>query len=91
MKMMGLSPIIYWLSWFVTALIYMVIACLIFAVLLAVPVGSHGSVLPNSDPTLMFFFFLCFAMSVIGLSFMISTFFSKGMSQLRCERKETFF
>ncbi|XP_076108921.1 phospholipid-transporting ATPase ABCA3-like isoform X1 [Mytilus galloprovincialis] len=82
MKMMGLSPIIYWLSWFVTALIYMVIACLIFAVLLAVPVGSHGSVLPNSDPTLMFFFFLCFAMSVIGLSFMISTFFSKANTGL---------
>ena len=78
MKMMGLSPVVYWMSWFVIALIYLVVACLIFTVLLSVRVSTHGSVLPNSNPSLTFFFFLCFAMSVIALAFMISTFFSKG-------------
>lgn len=77
--MMGLSPVVYWMSWFAISLIYLVIACFIFTLLLSVKVGVHGSVLGKSDPTLTFVFFLCYAMSVIALSFMISTFFKKGM------------
>lgn len=78
MKMMGLSPVVYWMSWFAISLIYLVIACFIFTLLLSIKVGVHGSVLGKSDPTLTFVFFLCYAMSVIALSFMISTFFKKA-------------
>ena len=78
MKMMGLSPVVYWMSWFVTVSIYLVIACFILTLLLSVKVNEYGSVLPHSDPTLTFIFFLCFAMSVTALSFMMSTFFKKG-------------
>lgn len=76
--MMGLSSVVYWMSWFVVVLIYLVIACFIFTLLLSVKVSEHGSVLPHSDPTLTFIFFVCFAMSVTALSFMMSTFFKKG-------------
>lgn len=78
MKMMGLSPAVYWMSWFAISFIYLVIACVVFTVLLSVKVSTHGSVLANSDPTLTFVFFLVYAMSVIALAFMISTFFKKG-------------
>ena len=78
MKMMGLSTVVYWMSWFVIVSIYLVIACFIFTILLSLKVSEHGSVLPHSDPTLTFVFFLCFAMSVTALSFMMSTFFKKG-------------
>lgn len=77
--MMGLSPVVYWMSWFTISLTYLVIACFIFTILLSVKVSKHGSVLPHSDPTLTFVFFLVYAMSVIALAFMISTFFTKGM------------
>lgn len=76
--MMGLSSVVYWMSWFVVVLIYLVIACFIFTLLLSVKVSEHGSVLPHSDPTLTFIFFFCFALSVTALSFMMSTFFKKG-------------
>uniref|UniRef100_A0A8C1UZU8 ATP binding cassette subfamily A member 3 n=1 Tax=Cyprinus carpio TaxID=7962 RepID=A0A8C1UZU8_CYPCA len=41
-------------------------------------VSPNGAVLTYSDPTLVFFFLLVFAVSTINFSFMISTFFSRA-------------
>jgi ATP-binding cassette subfamily A (ABC1) protein 3 len=75
---MGLSSSIYWLTWFLKTLLYMAIAMLIYTFLMCVKLGSKGSVLANSDPTLIYVFLLCYTMATIAFCFMISTFFSKG-------------
>lgn len=43
-------------------------------------VSPNGAVLTYSDPTLVFFFLLTFTVATINFSFMISTFFSRGVS-----------
>lgn len=43
-------------------------------------VKKDVAVLSNSDPSLVLAFLLCFAISSISFSFMVSTFFSKGES-----------
>ena len=87
MKMMGLSTFIYWLSWFVKNLIYLVIAMIFYTAFFKIPLGTHGKVLNYTDPTLFFFFLFCYALATIAFCFMISTFFNKGkriMSVTRC-------
>ncbi|OWF51665.1 ATP-binding cassette sub-family A member 3-like [Mizuhopecten yessoensis] len=78
MKLMGLSSTVYWLSWFFKALVYLVIACAIYTILFAVKIGDKGSVLNNSDPSLVFVFLICYSTSIIAFCFMISTFFNKA-------------
>uniref|UniRef100_A0A673N0M5 ATP-binding cassette sub-family A member 3-like n=1 Tax=Sinocyclocheilus rhinocerous TaxID=307959 RepID=A0A673N0M5_9TELE len=43
-------------------------------------VSPNGAVLTYSDPTLVFFFLLVFAVSTINFSFMISAFFSRAVA-----------
>lgn len=43
-------------------------------------VKKDVAVLSSSDPSLVLAFLLCFAISSISFSFMVSTFFSKGES-----------
>lgn len=78
MKMMGLSTFIYWVSWFVKNLIYLVIAMIVYTAFFKIPLGAHGKVLNNTDPTLFFFFLFCYALATIAFCFMISTFFNKA-------------
>lgn len=79
MKMMGLSTPVYWLSWFIKAMIYQMISCFFFAVLFAVRIGDNGAVLNNSHPTLVYVFLLCYSVSIVAFAFMISSFFNTGM------------
>ena len=46
----------------------------------AVQVKKNVAVLTHSDPSLVLVFLVCFAISSISFSFMVSTFFSKGES-----------
>lgn len=78
MKLMGLSSTVYWLSWFFKAFLYLVIACAIYTILFAVKIGDKGSVLNNSDPSLLFVFLMCYSCSIISFCFMMSTFFTKA-------------
>jgi hypothetical protein len=48
-------------------------------------VKKEVAVLSSSDPSLVLVFLLCFAISSISFSFMVSTFFSKGETPLRME------
>ncbi|KAL5014325.1 hypothetical protein ScPMuIL_008595 [Solemya velum] len=78
MKMMGLSNFIYWASWFLKCLIYMSITLIIYGVLISVKIVPQGSVLANSDPSLVIVFLLCYGISIISFAFMTSTFFNKA-------------
>lgn len=48
-------------------------------------VSPNGAVLTYSDPTLVFVFLLIFTVATINFSFMISTFFSRGVCAHACE------
>ncbi|KAL3853225.1 hypothetical protein ACJMK2_016781 [Sinanodonta woodiana] len=80
MKMMGLSTVMYWLSWFVKCLIYLAIAMILYTLLLCIPIGSKGKVLNYTQPTLFYVFLLAYALSLIAFCFMVSTFFKKANS-----------
>ncbi|KAK3590752.1 hypothetical protein CHS0354_030992 [Potamilus streckersoni] len=84
MKMMGLSNAIYWLSWFVKSLIYLAVAMLFYTLLLSIKFTEKGKVLSYTDPTLFYVFLFCYSLSVIAFSFMISTFFKKGITAASC-------
>ncbi|XP_043312515.1 phospholipid-transporting ATPase ABCA3-like [Cervus canadensis] len=74
--MIGLSNGMLWASYFVTFLLmFSIIVCILCVVLCAkiAPIV----VLKNSDPSLIFVFFLCFVMATITFGFLISAFFSK--------------
>ncbi|KAL3853296.1 hypothetical protein ACJMK2_016847 [Sinanodonta woodiana] len=80
MKMMGLSTVMYWLSWFVKCLIYLAIAMIFYTLLLCIPIGSKGKVLNYTQPTLFYVFLFFYALSLIAFCFMVSTFFKKANS-----------
>ncbi|XP_032896611.1 ATP-binding cassette sub-family A member 3 [Amblyraja radiata] len=78
MKMMGLNNWLHWLAWFLKFYLFLVSSVLLMTLLLCIKLLNHRAVLQNSDPTLIFFFLLLFAVSTISYSFMISVFFSKA-------------
>uniref|UniRef100_A0A8C2JUP6 ATP-binding cassette, sub-family A (ABC1), member 3b n=1 Tax=Cyprinus carpio TaxID=7962 RepID=A0A8C2JUP6_CYPCA len=78
MRMMGLSNWLHWSAWFLMFFLFLSISIFFVTVLICVKVSPNGAVLTYSDPTLVFFFLLVFAVSTINFSFMISTFFSRG-------------
>ncbi|OWF34668.1 ATP-binding cassette sub-family A member 3-like [Mizuhopecten yessoensis] len=80
MKLMGLQPILYWLSWFTKVFIYMLIACFFFTLMMAIDTGDTGSVLPKSSPTLIFVFLLLYTLAIIAFCFMMASIFSKATS-----------
>ncbi|KAL1278816.1 hypothetical protein QQF64_025489 [Cirrhinus molitorella] len=78
MRMMGLSNWLHWSAWFLMFFLFLSISIFFVTVLLCVKVSPNGAVLTYSDPTLVFFFLLLFAVSTISFSFMISAFFSRA-------------
>ncbi|XP_036595474.1 ATP-binding cassette sub-family A member 3-like [Trichosurus vulpecula] len=78
MRIMGLSNWLQWSAWFFMYMLFFIIVISIMIILFSLKVHYNVSVLTNSDPTLVFFFLLCFAIATISFSFMISVFFSKA-------------
>ncbi|EHH31333.1 hypothetical protein EGK_12384, partial [Macaca mulatta] len=79
MRMMGLSSWLHWSAWFLLFFLFLLIAASFMTLLFCVKVKPDVAVLSRSDPSLVLAFLLCFAISTISFSFMVSTFFSKGM------------
>uniref|UniRef100_A0A2I3SKW0 ATP binding cassette subfamily A member 3 n=1 Tax=Pan troglodytes TaxID=9598 RepID=A0A2I3SKW0_PANTR len=79
MRMMGLSSWLHWSAWFLLFFLFLLIAASFMTLLFCVKVKPNVAVLSRSDPSLVLAFLLCFAISTISFSFMVSTFFSKGM------------
>ncbi|XP_060570838.1 phospholipid-transporting ATPase ABCA3-like isoform X2 [Ruditapes philippinarum] len=80
MKMMGLKTSIYWLSWFVKNLIYLVLVCIFYTIIFNIKSGEKGKILNYTHPTIFFVFLLLYVIATIAFCFMISTFFSKAFS-----------
>ncbi|XP_071953037.1 phospholipid-transporting ATPase ABCA3-like [Antedon mediterranea] len=78
MKMMGLNNWLHWLAWFTKCFAFLAISTFFMTLLYWVKVGDKGSVISNSDPTVIFVFFLCFSLSTVSLCFTVSVFFSKA-------------
>uniref|UniRef100_A0A673X6Y7 ATP binding cassette subfamily A member 3 n=1 Tax=Salmo trutta TaxID=8032 RepID=A0A673X6Y7_SALTR len=74
MRMMGLSNWLHWTAWFLMFFLFLSISMFF--------VSPNGAVLTYSDPTLVFVFLLFFAVATINFSFMISAFFSRGVSNV---------
>uniref|UniRef100_A0A2R8N2T9 ATP binding cassette subfamily A member 3 n=1 Tax=Callithrix jacchus TaxID=9483 RepID=A0A2R8N2T9_CALJA len=79
MRMMGLSSWLHWSAWFLVFFLFLLIASSFMTLLFCVKVKPDAAVLSRSDPSLVLAFLLCFAVSTISFSFMVSTFFSKGV------------
>uniref|UniRef100_A0A8C9SU04 ATP binding cassette subfamily A member 3 n=1 Tax=Scleropages formosus TaxID=113540 RepID=A0A8C9SU04_SCLFO len=78
MKMMGLSNGLHWGAWFLMFFLFLSVSVFFVTLLLCIKVSPNGAVLTYSDPTLVFFFLMAFAVSTINFSFMISVFFSRA-------------
>ncbi|XP_062956081.1 phospholipid-transporting ATPase ABCA3 [Cynocephalus volans] len=78
MRMMGLSSWLHWGAWFLMFFLFLLIVVSFMTLLFCVKVKKDVAVLSSSDPSLVLAFLLCFAVSSISFSFMVSTFFSKA-------------
>ncbi|KAL4225933.1 hypothetical protein ACF0H5_013921 [Mactra antiquata] len=79
MKMMGLRTSVYWLSWFVKNLIYLIVVIIIYSIICFINTGN-GRLFESTEPFLFFLLFLFYVIATIAFSFMISTFFKKANS-----------
>uniref|UniRef100_A0A452RDE6 ATP binding cassette subfamily A member 3 n=1 Tax=Ursus americanus TaxID=9643 RepID=A0A452RDE6_URSAM len=78
MRMMGLSSWLHWSAWFLLFFLFLLVAVSFVTLLFCIKVKKDVAVLTHSDPSLVLVFLLCFAISSISFSFMVSTFFSKA-------------
>ena len=75
LKMMGISSFVYWFSWFFKGFVYLIIT--LFIVVIIFQAGPN-KIFDFSDSSLLFFFLLSYAVSVVAFSFLLSSFFNKG-------------
>ncbi|XP_062574514.1 phospholipid-transporting ATPase ABCA3-like, partial [Saccostrea cucullata] len=75
MRMMGLSSFVYWFSWFFKGFIYLIIT---FAITVLIFQAGPNKMFQFSDSSLLFFFYLSYAVSVVSYCFLFSTFFNKA-------------
>ncbi|XP_040853430.1 phospholipid-transporting ATPase ABCA3-like isoform X2 [Ochotona curzoniae] len=78
MRMLGLESWLHWSAWFLMFFLVLLVVVSLMTLLFCVRVKEGVAVLTSSDPSLVLAFLLCFAISSISFSFMVSTFFSKA-------------
>jgi len=93
MTIMGLDSWIHWTAWFTRSIIFLFIADILIAAcyIIKVPLkgGGSGSVIGESDITLVFFFLFSYSVASIAMMFLISTLFDKGKSLFRAKQNFT--
>ncbi|KAG7399525.1 hypothetical protein PHYBOEH_008650 [Phytophthora boehmeriae] len=72
MKILGMSDSAIILSWYITYFIIFTVSAILQAI------ASRAGLFPNSDPVLIFIFFLLFSFSVLAFGFFMSTLFSRS-------------
>ncbi|GMF14304.1 unnamed protein product [Phytophthora lilii] len=72
LKILGMSESAIILSWYITYLIIFTVSAFLQAI------ASTAGLFPNSDPVLIFIFFLLFSLSVLAFGFFMSTLFSRS-------------
>ncbi|CAF1097939.1 unnamed protein product, partial [Brachionus calyciflorus] len=84
MKLMGMKPWIYWLSWYIKtmliilpAITFMIIS---FTTKLTLKNGNKAAIIDKTDPFLFALFLILYASSSVTLTFVCTTFFKKANS-----------
>lgn len=84
MKLMGMKPWIYWLSWYIRTMLLLLpsLTFIIVAYKIDIPLkhGGKAAVLQKTDPILFALFMLIYASSSVTFTFLCSTFFKKANS-----------
>lgn len=76
MKIMGLKDWMHWSSWFIDSFIWNIITIIIITILFCTKFSNNVSIITNSDPSLIFLFFLLHSISTISFCFLLSSFFT---------------
>nr|QNH67858.1 ATP-binding cassette transporter subfamily A member 3 X1 [Brachionus rotundiformis] len=84
MKLMGMKPWIYWLSWYIKTMGVLLPAIVFIVVSFKIPItvksGTTASIIDKTDPFLFFLFLILYASSSVTLTFLCTTFFKKANS-----------
>ncbi|XP_041700647.2 glucosylceramide transporter ABCA12 isoform X2 [Coregonus clupeaformis] len=72
MKMMGVNPISHFFAWFIESACFLIITIIILTIIL-----KAGRVLPHSDSFLLFLYLSDYGLSILAISFLVSSFFDK--------------
>ena len=72
MKMMGVNPISHFFAWFIESACFLVVTIILLTIIL-----KAGHVLPHSDPFLLFLYLCDYGLSILAISFLVSSFFNK--------------
>ena len=77
MKMMGLPTWMNWVFYFFDAILFLINTIIIMTIILSVEWEENkGRIVEMSDPSILFFFFLFYAMALVVFLFAVSTLFS---------------
>lgn len=83
MKLMGLSRLLLWISWFVRAMAVSIVIITAITCLLTLPMNEVSNpAFAESDVSLIWVMLMLYFAAVIVFIFFISTLFSKGKSLL---------
>lgn len=72
MKMMGVNPFSHFLAWFIESAAFLLVTVIILTIIL-----KSGGVLPKSDAFVVFLYLCDYALSIMAISFLVSSFFDK--------------
>ncbi|MCI4378826.1 hypothetical protein PGIGA_G00219950 [Pangasianodon gigas] len=72
MKMMGVNPFSHFLAWFIESAAFLLVTVIILTIIL-----KSGGVLPKSDGFVLFLYLCDYALSILAISFLVSSFFDK--------------
>ncbi|XP_052004328.1 uncharacterized protein abca12 [Xyrauchen texanus] len=72
MKMMGVNPISHFFAWFIESAVF-----LLFTIILLTIILKAGGILPHSDGFVLFLYLCDYGLSVLAISFLVSSFFDK--------------
>lgn len=72
MKMMGVNPFSHFLAWFIESAAFLLLTVIILTIVL-----KSGRILPKSDGFVVFLYLCDYALSILAISFLVSSFFDK--------------
>ncbi|CAG9810453.1 unnamed protein product [Chironomus riparius] len=78
MKIMGLSSALYWSSWFMRSFIILIISFTINLILTVTSIISDIPMFANSNPLIIWLFFISYITSMITFCFLVSVIFKKS-------------
>lgn len=82
MKLMGMKPWIYWITWYIKTFILLLpaVICIVIAFKVRIPLkgGGYGAILDKSDTFILIIFFLLYMSSSITFILLLSSFFKKA-------------